>query len=387
MDLKEFLIPVPASEIIKQEKAHGQQWIKQIGFYGLENVDFKEYELALIGIEEDRENPDGEGADLGISKVREELYKLYNWHSNFNLVDMGTVKRGQSIRDSYAALSAVVVECLSNQVIPIIVGGTHDMAYGQFMAYGYQDERVNMVVFDERIDLEQRDDRFTSDAFLYQILTYEPNILGQYVQAGFQHCLNQPNMVETLKKLHFETYRLAELTQNPHRLEPLVRDADLISLDLSVLKHADACGQKNNTPTGMSAEVACQLARFAGISDRLSSFGIHEYYAHKDEEGRTAQLIAQIIWHFVDGYYSRKNDHPDLTADQYTSYIVPLLEEGQELVFLKSTKSDRWWMKIPKEEANGKAFTLVPCLYEDYLQATREEIPDRWMDAFLRVAN
>jgi len=55
---------------------------------------------------------------------------------------------------------------------------------------------------------------------------------------------------------------------------------------------------------------------------------------------------------------------------------------------LKSKKSDRWWMKVPckKTKNRKKGYQLVPCSYSDYALACKDEIPDRWMKAFLRLS-
>ena len=45
-----------------------------------------------------------------------------------------------------------------------------------------------------------------------------------------------------------------------------------------------------------------------------------------------------------------------------------------ESVFLQSKKTGRWWMQLPNKK-------IIPCSYNDYVQASRNEIPERWLRA------
>ncbi len=389
MNSKSLLTPVRLDQCIDPKSLNQNQWGNRLAFLSADDqtINLEHYDLAIVGVSHDWENGRNEGSADAPNHIRHELYKLNNWHNNLNCIDLGNIKVGTSQMDSYAALSAVVVDCLSHNVIPIILGGTHDLTYGQYMAYGYQDELVNMAIFDEKIDLESSTVDYDSSSFLYKILSYEPNMLNHFSHAGFQYCLNNPDMEETLRRMHFDCYRLGELVENANRIEPIVRNCDIVSIDMSVVKFADAQGQKRNTPTGMTGEDICRLSRFAGISDRVSSFGIYEYFPHKDDDMRTAQLAAQMVWHFADGFYGRKNEYPELGERNFMRYIVPIGEQDQDIVFLKSKKSDRWWMKVPAGTLHSEDARLIPCLYEDYLQATREDIPDRWMNSLLKYAN
>ncbi|MFO0360921.1 MAG: arginase family protein, partial [Flavobacteriales bacterium] len=163
--------------------------------------------------------------------------------------------------------------------------------------------------------------------------------------------------------------------------EPVLRNADIVSFDVSAIRMSESPGCAQAGPNGFYGEEAAQLCRYAGMSDKLTSFGIYEYNPEFDPNGQSARLIAQMIWCFFEGFLSRKSDYPIGTYSDYQRYIIHLNEEAHELVFYKSPRTDRWWMDVPYPAGMTQKFErhhLVPCTYDEYLQATREEMPDRW---------
>ena len=147
---------------------------------------------------------------------------------------------------------------------------------------------------------------------------------------------------------------------------------------------AEAPANKNAVPNGFYGEAICSIARYAGISDKVSSFGIYEYNAKLDEKDQTAHLIAQMIWYFIEGVNYRANDYPFGLKTNYKKYIVPI--EDQVLNFHKSNKSGRWWMEIGIDSNNkSKRHALIPCTYQDYIAATKEIIPDKWYKAMRKL--
>ena len=385
MELFDLLEPIDLKEIIDRNRLTINQWAHQIT-YNVEQdgLDITEFDIAIVGLSPFSEDID-KSNNSNVNAIRKELYQLYNWEKNLSCIDLGNVKTGKSKLDNMYALSEVCNYLLKNNVIPIIIGGTHDYTYGQFLAYEESDYPVNMICFDERIDLHSSSSKIDAKSFLYNILRNEKQVLHNFIHAGFQMYLNDPQMTSTLEKLHFECFRLGHLTENSKRMEPLVRDINLFSLDTSVISSSDAPGQLFNSPNGLTGVQACQLARYAGLSDQINSFGLYEFYDDKDIDNKTAKLLAQMIWHFTEAYYERKFEEPKVSEEGYMRYTVPFDDADQDLVFLRSKVSERWWMKVPvnQNELNSD-FEIVPCLYEDYIQASKNEIPERWMSTFIK---
>ncbi|HZX62395.1 MAG TPA: hypothetical protein VFE66_04200, partial [Bacteroidales bacterium] len=102
----------------------------------------------------------------------------------------------------------------------------------------------------------------------------------------------------------------------------------------------------------------------------------------------TAQLVAQMIWYFVEGFYNRPNDFPFKNDEDYIRYRVAITDHKEELTFFKSKKTDRWWMEIPlksEQRIKYQRHYLVPCSYQDYQTACTNDIPDRWWMVYQKL--
>ena len=127
------------------------------------------------------------------------------------------------------------------------------------------------------------------------------------------------------------------------------------------------------------------MARFAGLSDKLSSIGFYEMNPAFDRNSQSSQLLAQAVWCFVEGYYQRKNDMPNKSSD-FLKFTVKLDAYDHELIFWKSKVTNRWWMELPfGEKKDLQKQQMVPCTFADYEQACREEVPDRWMRVYHKL--
>jgi hypothetical protein len=170
-------------------------------------------------------------------------------------------------------------------------------------------------------------------------------------------------------------------------VEPELRDADIVSFDLSAVKAADSPGMIDRSPNGITSEDACQIMRYAGMSDKVSSMGIFNYFPPTDNNEISAQLVAQMVWYFIDGYYQRKEDYPITDENNFDKYIVNLSDNEYDLTFWKSKKSGRWWLEVPFTV--GTQFErqqLVPCSYDDYQEAMKNILPDKWLRMFEKLS-
>ena len=188
-----------------------------------------------------------------------------------------------------------------------------------------------------------------------------------------------------MKKLYFDTIRLGFARSEMSEVEPFLRDSDMVSLDINAIKQADAPGHATPSVNGFYGEEACQLAKYAGLSDRLSCFCVFEINPNFDVNNQTVELAAQIIWHFVQGFYLRQKDFPVSDLKKYIKFIVNFEKSEQKLIFYKSPKTERWWIEIPYEEKNKEKKLIIPCSYQDYFKATRQEIPDKWWKYFQKL--
>ncbi|NSL89409.1 formimidoylglutamase [Chitinophaga solisilvae] len=367
--LQDFLQPVSKAFLNDDQEYDAFQIGGVIDVYeDNHQPDLDAADIILLGVGEERGSETGRTGTHGPDAIRREFFRLYNWHRDIKLADVGNLRSGAFLADAYAALKTVAGELLQANKTIIILGGSHDLTYAQYKAYASQQLIIEATVADALIDL-QEESALRSERYLMDILTEQPNYLRHYNHLGFQSYFVHPRMLETLDKLRFDCYRLGRIRENMEEAEPVLRHSDLFSLDINIIRHTDAPAN-NLSPNGFSGEEACSLARYAGMSSRLSSFGIYGYRPEKDKENLTARQISQMIWYFMDGRAVKNKEA--LLDDRDAFWEFHIAFSDIETVFLKSKKTGRWWMQLPDQE-------FVPCAYNDYLLASNNEMPERWL--------
>ncbi|MCD6544406.1 MAG: formimidoylglutamase [Flavobacteriaceae bacterium] len=355
-----------------------EKYTKQNGIPSLDNV-----QIAIIGVLEGRNAVDNVGTGKGLENIRKYLYQMFpgNWHSN--IVDLGNIPQGNDVEDTFFVVQEIISLLLKKEITPIIIGGSQDITYANYRAYDSLEKAVNMVVVDYKFDLGEMEQSITSENYLHKIVMEKPNNLLNYSNIGFQTFFNSQEEIDLLEKLYFDSYRLGEVTSNLSMVEPIIRDADIVSIDIGAIRSSDAPANNNAVPNGFYGEEICSIARYAGISRKVSSFGIYEFNAKFDSRDQTAHLIAQMIWYFLEGYNLRIKEYPFESKKNYKKYIV--LVEDEIINFYKSDKSERWWMEIILPSNKIKNSTLIPCTYQDYLTANNQVFPERWLKNFRKL--
>ena len=319
---------------------------------------------------------------------RDNLYNLFlgdNWNSP--IYDLGTISPGQIIGDTYHAISQVSKELIKNKCIPLIIGGSQDLTFALYKAYEQLEQLINLTTVDARLDLGDIDIEISNQGWLSQIILHKPCYLFNYSNLGAQSHYISNNELALFEKLYFDISRLGLLNENITLAEPVLRNTDILSFDLTAIRHSDFSGKHYSSPNGFFGNEACRMARYAGISDKISSIGFFNYFT-EDINPASNELLAQLIWYFIDGYQNRKGDFPIGSKKSYTKYRVFLEELNEEITFLKSDKSGRWWMEVPYPSAKGIKYErhhLVPCSYEEYSEAMKGEIPNLWWKTFQKL--
>lgn len=343
-------------------------------------LEIESYSLAIFGVGDDRGSKDNQGCGSGLNKIRQELYDLFVHFNVPKIIDLGNIRLGHSARDTQIALKQVVAELLDKRITPIIIGGGHDLTYAQFQAYENRIHDVDVVVIDEKIDLSESKE-VNSSSFLRHIITHQPNFLFSATHIGHQLFYNDPQSIDTLEALSYDVIRLGQVKKDIFEMEPIMRNADMLSFDLSALKSSDAPANALTSPNGLSGEEACQLCRFAGFSNKTSSFGLYEFNPYFDQNNQGAKQASQMVWYFIEGFANRKeNDYPSENNNEFVKYMVKLESSDYEINFWKSNYSNKWWMEVPQKNLNHNKY--IPCSYKDYENAMRDELPDKWMKVY-----
>lgn len=354
---------------------------------GFPDLDGKD--IAIIGVLEDRKSQSNSGCGKAPDSVRRFLYQLAVGPYDAKIVDLGNIRPGATIEDTWYALSQSVAYLIRRNIFPVIIGGSQDLTYANYLAYEKLEQTVNMVTIDSHLDLGAVEEDFSSRSYLGKIILHQPNYLFNYCNIALQTHFSDAKTLELMDKLFFDNFRLGEIRKDITETEPLIRNADIFSFDVSAIRFADAPGNRNAGPNGLFGEEACQMCRYAGMSDKLTSAGFYELNPEHDQRGQTAHLVAQMVWYLVDGYYNRKKDFPIGDRSLFTKYRVTSTNFDHEILFYKSNRSDRWWMDVPYPPDKRLKFErhhMVPCSYKDYQLASEGDMPDLWWRTYQKLS-
>lgn len=343
--------------------------------------DPEQFNLAIIGIPEERGTVANFGCAQAPDQVRKRLYSLFAHWNQVSICDLGNLKNGHHLDDTYFAFKEVVSELVRNEVIPIIIGGSQDLTYANYLAYENIGRVINIAAIDPMFDLGHDEHELNSQSYLSRIILHQPNFLFNYTNIGYQTYFVDQDSQVLMKNLYFDVFRLGNVRANLEEVEPMVRNADILSIDLASIRHSEAPASELSSPNGFYGEEMCQICRYAGMSDKLTSIGFYELNPSLDPQGQSAFLYAQMIWYFIDGFVNRQHDFPEKNNDDFVKYTVHVDDFDEELVFLKSKKTDRWWMIVGVKDVISRKYQrhqFVPCSYKDYQATLNQEIPDRW---------
>ncbi|PID68162.1 MAG: hypothetical protein CR968_02940 [Flavobacteriia bacterium] len=331
--------------------------------------------IAIIGVPGSEDALDGQTESV-LDDMRRQLYVLHigNWEST--VVDMGNLMLNDET-DTSVIIKEVLVELIKNDITVIVLGGTQALTYDIYRSYDDLEQKVNLCVADPCFDLGALSDKLSEHSYLTHIIMDKPDNLMNFYNLGYQTYLNTQEEIELLDKMYFEAYRLGVLKEDMTMVEPVLRDTDVFSIDLSVLKASELPMASLPHVNGFTAGELCQMSRYAGVSDSLAVMGIFDEVLLSEKNPYTSQVVAQMLWYFIDGFHFRIKEFPDEQLSNFKKYNV--LVESETITFYKSNMTNRWWMEINlKINNNLTRRTLVPCSYKDYLSAIDKEIPERW---------
>lgn len=391
MEWTNFLEPVNALKLEENSRRNLDTLRDKVDIYTSEEAfpDLEKAQLVIVGVCDDRGAEHNQGCAESADEIRRMLYRLAVPYDSIKVADVGNVIAGSTQDDTYYALTNVMYRLLENGKTVIVIGSGQDMTYAVYKSYEILGQIVNICSIDSRFDLEDSADKVTSQSYLNHIVMQDPNYLFNFTNIGYQTYFVGGAYVKLMDELKFDAYRVGAIQHEMMKAEPLMRNADIVSVDMGAIRQSDAPGNADPSPHGFYGEQLCQMARFAGMSDKTSCIGFHEVNPRFDINHQTAHLVAHAIWFFIEGFYNRQSDFPTRDKQNYKRFIVELKSQGLELTFHKSKKSDRWWVEVPCNDDDRRSrynrHLLIPCNYSDYEQAMQNEIPDLWWKYYTRL--
>ena len=377
----------PLDESVYSDITSPSAFVKSISINADKMPSYAGAHIALVGVKEWRGSNTEKESSEGPDEVRKKLYKLKKGNGGYRIVDLGNLNPGIDLNETNVRLSEVCRMLLESNVLPIIIGGTHDLDYGQYCGYETMDKLVSLLNIDAFLDLDDKKESPANQKHINKILLHEPNFLFSYTHLAYQSYLIDPANVAVLEKLYFEAFRIGQMRTSMQEMEPVIRNADMVSFDITAIRSSDAPGNGNAQPFGLTGEEACQICWYAGQNEKLSSIGFYEYNPELDDvHKKTATMLATMVWYFIEGYYHRKKDQ-NFRSNDFLKYVVALHAEPETITFYKSKFSEKWWMEVPYPRGREKYArnSIVPCSYSDYQLATKGDVPERYISTLAKL--
>ena len=369
--IAEYLLPVNNEIVDFKNKLSPLAIGKAITIYGDDQSILKGFDIALIGLSESRKSSEVNKKYIDINSFRKEFYSLFCGDWNVNIIDMGDVINGEDISDTYFALKTINESLLEKNIISFFIGGTQDLTFPLYQAFAKKGDYVNLTSIDNKFDFGQIKKDFDSSSYMSKIIMEKDNKLSHYCNLGFQTFLNSQEEIDLLEKLQFESHRLGKINKKIDLIEPSLRYTNLLSIDFRSVK-ASELNFIHNYPNGFESSEICSIARYAGMSDRISCVGVFEVF----QNSISSALLAQAVWYFIEGFSLRIIEDPKSENFKGKSYHMDL--ENHQIKFYQSDISQKWWFELI-EENNNKLMdvSLYPCGHEDYLEACNDDISDK----------
>lgn len=326
--------------------------------------------VAIIGV-------DGEIAQ----KTRDHLYATSWDFDKLAVRDLGNLRK-----TTPDFIIPLLRELHSGGITPVLIGGDDQVFVAQYLAFAEINRQVSLLHIDRTIPLSaEKGGKNILDNAVYD----KGRRRFHLTHLGAQQHLTNPALRDIFNSEAYEAVSLGQVKASLPALEPLLRDADLVGLNIRAINHNEAPARAGFHPSGLSLQEATQLAYYAGNSDKLSSYGLYGLdpsVGSATDFELTAAAYAQLIWYFLHGFSRRQGDFP-VSNKGLLEYVVDLQGYNQ-LTFWRSPRSNRWWVQVPAGKQQGEErHRLVPCSYQDYLTASSEQtLPDRLIAAFRRFA-
>lgn len=291
------------------------QNVKLVNLMAGKPFDTSQTTFAIIGFRCDegiRRNLGRIGAAEGPTALRQALAKLPVQKSSFTLLDVGSITCSDGdLEASQYALGEVVALLIQNRVIPIVLGGGHEVAWGQYqgIAMACPDKHLGIINFDAHFDMRPLTNNKgnSGTSFLQMAFSDEKSRRRfDYNCVGIQHAGNIRQLFETAKKYNAKVILADELHQG--QLEKCVDFVDRVidqneivytTICLDVFSAAYAPGVSAIQPLGLYPWHLIPLIRQLAASGKVVSYDIAELSPRYDFDQCTARLAANLVYEII----------------------------------------------------------------------------------------
>lgn len=281
--------------------------------------------VGIVGVPVDegvKRNGGRIGAKGGPEAIRTEFYKRTAFvigkeqsPSSVPVFDFGDVKPGKTLEDTHSALEEIIQTLNSAGIIPVVLGGGHDIAYPNFLGFSKGKKNVGVINIDTHLDYRKPFPKRNSGTSFRQMLDHPMSPLNamNLVEIGIQSFANSADHYSELIERGATVFSLrdvrtdgiAKVLELAYELATSSADGLYMSFDLDAVHSADAPGVSTPLPTGLTPEEFLTAALFAGKRRKTKLIDIVEMNPKYDVDGRTAKLAALTIMYFLTGIANR----------------------------------------------------------------------------------
>ncbi|KMQ71286.1 arginase family protein [Chryseobacterium koreense] len=342
--------------IIPPKEFKSENW--QLG--NMISNEIHENGIALVFCSDYRGIKFGDAEINDFVNVRRELYRLSKLDFEVPIGDLGDLISGKTHQDSHYILQEVISMCHYRNTVPIIIGGSNDLAFSLFSALNFHQKDINYTQISNVISLSSEGEEITEKNFLSKIFSSKSFSIKNYHHLGYQKHLNEIDSVKLMKEVEFEIIRLAEMMNSTEKTEPFFRRADLVTVNCDAVESLGDGFSVNPQVNGLNRREICAYMKEIGLSENLKSAGIFNFNADSAESSNH-QLLAQMIWHLVEGINIRRS-HPK--EKNFETFWVMI--DDREFSFKRDTFTDLWYFG-----ESEKSEELIPCSRFEYENAKR----------------
>lgn len=338
--------------------------------------------VVILGVKETRGGETEFNSELEFNSVRKQLYQLKKGDWHLPIHDLGDLNPGDTREDTYYAFQRIQEEILKNKSIVIILGGTSNLAYNQYRAFDAVKHNVSLTCIDNKFRLGNEKEKLSYQNYLSKIISEPPHNLFEYTHLGHQTYFVAQEELDLMEHLNFDVKRLGKLIENMSESEPELRNSDMVVLNLESIQSSDFQSGIKLSPNGFNSREICLLSRYAGINNKVRSFGVYNYKAENIETDDL--LLSEILWYFIEG----KNHAPQASdfgePNVYEKFYVQIPE--QDLTFYHNVKTEQWWLELREmNDALEEGKQIIPCSKKDYETSLEGKIPERWWKSYKKL--
>ncbi len=248
------------------------------------------------------------GAKSAPDNIRKTLSNLPIHCTEFNLYDAGNIIVDEDLEEARKLQTQKVNEILATKSFPMVIGGGHETALGNFLAFIQHFPKDSLVVnLDAHFDIRMPNPISTSGTPFYEMYQYcETNgIKFNYLVAGIQQLGNTQALFKRADELKIKYFLADDIHGNFDAfLNQLTNQLSqykhiYLSVDMDVLDVAYAPGVSATTINGLTPYQIKAIINCIQTTKKLKIADLVEVNPQYDRDQQTAKLASHLMYNLL----------------------------------------------------------------------------------------